>query len=78
MLNKKGGLALIIASKAKPMKDDESDGEADQQALKDCAQDILSAIKDEDADALVDALGCFVDLCGCGGDDEDGCPSCGK
>lgn len=64
--------ALLILAKKKPAGDDAppppdsdsgSDGD-DSEGLKSAAEDVLSAVKDGDADALAEALHSFVEMCG--------------
>lgn len=58
MTQKKSSIAIQIMAGHKPQQDT-SDSEESQLA---CADDILSAIKQEDSQALVDALTAFLDV----------------
>lgn len=70
MAHPKDIAAMIVSSKkpmgmpsadgASPMGPDDSDDQAGQAA---CAEDIMSAIKSGDADALAQALMSFLDMC---------------
>lgn len=65
----KGGLAILLGSKMPKLgkgsssKDEESSPELPSGSKKDYAQGILDAIKDEDADALAEALEGFQSCC---------------
>lgn len=60
---KKPGLALIIAMKAKKAKEAEASSSEEEEGkgkFSEIAQDVLDAIKEEDADSLATALKAFV------------------
>ena len=66
----KGGLAILLGSKMPKLgkgsssKEEESSPELPSASKTEYAQGILDAIKDEDAEALAEALDGFVSCCG--------------
>lgn len=73
---KKKGLAAIIIAAGKPKvekkeaEEAEESEEVDESGLDAAAEEVLAAIKSEDAEALKEALKDFVDIC-CNYHDEE-------
>ena len=60
---KKDGIALLIADRATKKAGGKDEPEYDGDDLEVAAEDILDAVKEKDASALVDALKAFIELC---------------
>ncbi len=67
MAAEKKGLLMALLAPKKPMGDMDDEkpmgDTGDEEAKKLAAQGILQALKDEDSDALSDALSTFMDAC---------------